>query len=102
MGLISHDVIFYQSVVVSVYFFHLWSNLFIHIHLVVSIITIFYHIASITLRKDLVFIKSIFQASSGSVMSCLHVSSVVFCVACDAFTASNSVFDVAVLYSNVH
>ncbi len=102
MGLISHDVIFYQSVVVSIDFFLLWSYGFVHEYFVVSVVPALYNIASITLRKDLVFIKSIFQASSGSVMSCLHVSSVVFCVACDTPTASDSVFDVAVLYSDVH
>lgn len=100
--MVSDDVIFYQSVVVSIDFFLFWSYGFIHEYFVVSIVSALYHIASVTLGEDLVFIKSIFQASSGSVMSCLHVSSVVFCVACDAFTASNSVFDVAVLYSNVH
>lgn len=100
--MISHDVIFYQSVVVSIDFFLFWSYGFIHEYFVVSIVPALYHIASVTLRKDLVFIKSIFQASSGSVMSCLHVSSVVFCVACNTFAASDSVFDVAVLYSNIH
>lgn len=100
--MISHDVIFYQSVVVSIDFFLFWSYGFIHEYFVVSIVPALFHIANVTLRKDLVFIKSIFQASSGSVMSCLHVSSVVFCVACNTFAASDSVFDVAVLYSNIH
>lgn len=102
MGLISHDVIFYQSVVVSVDFFLFWSYGFVHKYFVVSVVPALYHIAGVALWVYLVFIKSIFQTSSGSVMSCLHVSSVVFCVACDTFTASDSVFDVAVLYSNVH